>query len=59
MKVRNQMSKLRLFTILFVVLGVIFVSSGISNENSTLTTLGFLCIGALLVIRILRFLYRD
>lgn len=59
MKQKNKMSKLRLAFFIFFILGIIFISSGFNSGDESVISIGMFFIFATIIIRVIRFLYRD
>ncbi len=59
MKTRNSFSKLRLMTVIFAFFAFVGLFGGITRSNPTLMTIGIVSLILGLIIRVLRFMYRD
>lgn len=59
MKIRNKFSKLRLISLICVVLIIVGFFGGIYGGNNTLVLIGLGALIVGLIVRVIRFLYRD
>jgi hypothetical protein len=59
MRIKNAFSFLRFLTVILFILMLVSCSVGFTQGNTTLVTIGVFCVVFLVIIRIIRFMYRD